>query len=132
MQLFADDAKIFVAMSTEKDRSDLQEYLVNLQSWPITWQMKFNADKCKVLHLGNQNPHEYIMCDTCLEAVREEKDLGVIVDEKLKFDTHTVTQADKANRVLELIRRTFDNLDEKCWSCCTRARITLIWSTVTQ
>ena len=95
-------------------RSDLQEDLDNLQNWAITWKMKFNADKCKVLHLGNQNPrYEYRMCDTCLEAVIEEKDLGVIVDEKLKFDTHTVTQANKANRVLGLIRRTFDNLDEE-------------------
>ena len=35
------------------------------------------------------------------------------MDTKLKFDTHTVTQANKANRVLGLIRRTFDNLDEE-------------------
>ncbi len=53
------------------------------------------------------------MCDTCLEDVREENYLGFIVDEKLKFDTHTVTQANKANKVLGLIRRTFDNLDEE-------------------
>ena len=53
------------------------------------------------------------MCDTCLEDVREEKDLGIIVDKKLKFDTHTVTQANKANKVLGLIRRIFDNLDEE-------------------
>ena len=32
------------------------------------------------------------MCDTCLEDVRDENDLGVIVDKKLKFDTHAVTQ----------------------------------------
>ena len=74
--------------------------------------MKFSADKCKVLHLGNQNlQYEYIMCDTCLEAMREENDLGIIVDEKLAFDTHTITQANKANKVVGLIRRTFDNLD---------------------
>ena len=95
-------------------RSDLQEDLDNIQSWASTWKMKFDADKLKVLHLGNQNPqYEYIMCDICLEAVREEKDMGVIVDEKLKFGTHTVTQAYKVNKVLGLIRRTFDNLDEE-------------------
>ena len=76
-------------------------------------EMKF-TDKCKVLHIGNQNPqYEYRMCDTCLEALIEEKDLGVIVDEKLKYDTHTATHANKANKVLALIRRTFDNLDEE-------------------
>ena len=99
---------------TEQDRSELQEDLDNLQSWTSTWKMKFNSDKCKVLHLGNQNPrYEYRVCDICLEAVREEKDMGVIVDDKLKFDTHTVKQANKANKVLGLIRRTFDNLDEE-------------------
>ena len=35
------------------------------------------------------------------------------MDEKLKFDTHTVTQANIANKVLVLIRRTFDNLAEE-------------------
>ena len=91
IEMFADDAKVFKAMMTvEQDRSDLQEDLDNLQNWASTWKMKFNADKCKVLHIGNQNPqYEYRMCDTCLEDVREEKDLGVIVDEKLTFDTHT-------------------------------------------
>ena len=114
IEMFADDAKIFKAMLTKQDRCDLQGDLDNLQNWAITWKMKFNADKCKVLHLGSQNPrYEYTMCDICLEAVREENDLGVIVDEKLKFDTHTVTQANKVNRVLGLIRRTFDNLDEE-------------------
>ena len=114
IEMFADDAKIVKAVLTEQDRSDLQEDLDNLQTWAITWKMKFNTDKCKVLHLGNQNPrYEYRMGDTCLEAVREENDLGVIVDEKLKFDTHTVTQANKANRVLGLVRRTFDNMDEE-------------------
>ena len=76
IEMFADDAKIFKAVLTEQDRSDLQEDLDNLQTWAITWKMKFNADKCKVLHLGNQNPrYKYRMGDTCLEAVREEKDL---------------------------------------------------------
>ena len=101
-------------MLTEQDRSDLQEDLDNLQHWAITWKMKFNADKCKVLHLGNQNPrYKYRIGDACLYAVRDEKDMGVIVDEKLKFDTHTVTQANKADRVLGLVRRIFDNLDEE-------------------
>ena len=109
--MFADDAKVFKAIMTEQGRSELQEDLDNLQNWASTWKMKFNADKCKVLHIGNQNPqYEYRMSDTSLEAVREERDLGVIVEEKLKFDTHTVTQANKANKVLGIIRRTFDNL----------------------
>ena len=114
IEMSADDAKVFKAIMTEQDRSDLHEDPDNLQNWASTWKMKFNADKCKVLHIGNQSPqYEYRMCDTSLDVVREEKDLGVIVDEKLKFDTHRVTQANEANQVLGIIRRTFDNLDEE-------------------
>ena len=49
--MFADDAKVFKALMTEEDRSDLQEELDNLQIWASTWKMKFKADKCKVLHI---------------------------------------------------------------------------------
>ena len=46
IEMFADDAKVFKAMMTEQDRSDLQEDLDNLQNWASTWKSKFNADKC--------------------------------------------------------------------------------------
>ena len=45
IEIFADDAKVFKAIMTEQDRSDLQEDLDNLQNWASTWKMKFNADK---------------------------------------------------------------------------------------
>jgi hypothetical protein len=34
------------------------------------------------------------------------------VDDKLKFDIHVEAQVSKANKILGLIRRTFDNLDK--------------------
>ena len=40
-----------------------------------------------------------------MEAVAEERDLGVIVDKDLKFHSHT--QAAKANRALGLIKCSF-------------------------
>ena len=74
--------------------------------------------KCKVLHLGRRNPHyEYNMGDLTLETATGEKDLGVIIDEKLKFDKNTEAQANKANKVLGLIRRSFETLDKE----------TLVW-----
>ena len=44
IDMSADDAKIFKAMLTEQDRSDLQEDLDNLHNWAITSKMKFNAE----------------------------------------------------------------------------------------
>ena len=48
-----------------------------------------------------------------LETATEEKDLGVIIDDKLKFDKHTEAQVNKANKVLGLIRRSFETLDKE-------------------
>ena len=46
-----------------------------------------------------------------LEATTKEKDLGVEVDNELKFSKHIESQVTKANRVLGQIRRTFEYLD---------------------
>ena len=29
----------------------------NLTNWANKWQMKFNVDKCKILHIGRNNDH---------------------------------------------------------------------------
>ena len=41
-----------------------------------------------------------------------EKDLGVYVDSGLSFEAHIAQAVDKANKVMGIIRRTFDFLDE--------------------
>ena len=42
--------------------------------------MLFNIDKCKVMHIGNNNGKaKYEMNGKLLEEVIEEKDLGVII-----------------------------------------------------
>ena len=52
------------------------------------------------------------------------------MDEKLKFDTHTVTQANKANKVLGIIRRTFDNLDEEMLVLLVRPHLEYCYAVV--
>ena len=106
IQLFADDANIFKTVKNEDDHQDLANDLDNLENWARLWQMRFNVGKCKVLHLGRRNPrYEYNMGDRTLETATEENDLGVIIDDKLKFDKHTEAQVNKANKVLGLLRR---------------------------
>ena len=104
---FADDTKIFRRVDSEKDRGVLQRDLDRLVQWSEVWQMRFNVDKCKVMHLGRGNlGGDYAMNGEILGAVREERDLGVRITNDLKASAHCVHVCSRANRVLGKIRRT--------------------------
>jgi len=55
--------------------------------------MLFNVDKCNVMHMGfNNTCPEYFLNGTKLESVSEEKDLGIIVSDDLKWENSAVKQ----------------------------------------
>ncbi len=117
ISLFADDAKLFGKSTTPTDRASIQEDLNTLQQWSEKWQLSFNASKCKTLHLGKENVrHGYSMASTSgqvtLEQTTCEKDLGVLIDDKLSFDEHISQAVKRANTKLAMIRRTFTHLDK--------------------
>ena len=49
---------------------------------------------------------------TEINQVPEQKDLGVTIDDKLKFVPHIQAMVKKANRNLGIIKRTFSYLDK--------------------
>ena len=112
-QLFADDAKIFRALKSRNDIFALQEDLNRLNAWSKKWQLAFNVGKCKSLHIGSKNTHhKYHMNGEKLDHTEEEKDLSVLIDEKLDFHRQAAAAIKKANKVLGLIKRTFSVLDK--------------------
>ena len=116
VKIFADDSKIYQELSSPEDQSKLQEGIDALVDWSRTWLMKFNSNKCKVLHLGKNNPnHTYTMSngsDTVeLGTTSCEKDLGVYVDPLLEFDKHIDECTKKGRRMSGMIVR---NISHKC------------------
>ena len=58
-------------------------------------------------HLGHSNRrYQYTLNGQPLEATSEEKDLGVIIDDQLRFRKHAAAAVKRANRVLGCIKRT--------------------------
>ena len=55
VKMFADDTKLYRHVLGEDDKQLLQEDLNALQKWSESWLLRFNASKCKRMHMGNTN-----------------------------------------------------------------------------
>ena len=114
---FADDTKVGVYIRSEEDRDRLQRVLDRLVDWAAMWGMQFNVAKCKVMHIGARNPqHEYAMGGLVLTVTKEEKDLGVIMTNKLSPSTQCARAAKTANAVLGQISRAFHFRDKQIFT----------------
>ena len=128
IRMFADDTKIFGLVNDTEDRDKLQMDLERLQCWADKWQLRFNATKCKVMHLGNSNmKYDYQMKENGnlvkLEASDCEKDLGVNVDKDLKFSKHAMIASNKANRIMGMIKRSFTRIDKEMFNCLFKSLV---------
>jgi len=113
-KLFADDTKIYNISTNNKV---LQEDINKLTQWSEKWQLDFNIDKCKILHVGKNNPRcKYQMNGSSLISslieVDEEKDIGVTFDTKLNFHNHINKCTSEANKLVGLVRRTFTHYNK--------------------
>ena len=66
---FADDTKLGGVAVTPEGHAAIQRDLGRLEKWADRNLTNFNQEKCKVLHLGRNNPmHRYMLRDTHLES----------------------------------------------------------------
>ena len=105
---YADDTKLYSQSNSLNGYSSLKNSLSDVVKWSKINYMSLNLGKCQVLHLGKSNAtFEYSVESHCIEETSIIKDLGVWIENKLKFSKHIALIASSANRLIELFKRTF-------------------------
>ena len=103
--LFADDIKIFRAITNKNDPDILQQDLSILEQWSDKWLLKFHPDKCKHMEIGKNNigENEYFMTSNnvqhSLTTTDKQTDLGVSINSKLSFDDHINQVVNKTTKM---------------------------------
>ena len=81
--------------------------------WSEAWQMKFNVNKCKVMHYGFNNPsYEYLMNGEVLTDTEEERDLGVSIMSKWVNKIHLCWD------VVIDPHLVMKSMIQNCFQCC--------------
>ena len=105
---YADDFKLFGPAVDCSLQINLNQVFV----WANCNSLILNPEKCAVLHLGHNNPKTlYYLGGNALQICTSHRDLGVIVDDKLKFDQHVDSVVNKATRKAHYILKKFIHLD---------------------
>ena len=107
-KLFADDLKL---IGNASNVNSINEDLASLERWEELWLLRFNASKCKVMHLNfNDNcTHSYVLDGTSLEAVSEEKDLGLLTTCHLDWKESIYASIKDANKMISWVTRNIVN-----------------------
>ena len=111
INIFADDTKMASKVDTVEDEEIANDDLEALQNWTITNGMKFNVDKCSVMHCGRLNRNIDYKLYGQKSVTVSEKDLGVIINNDMKFKDQVASAAKKANKTLQMVKRNFECID---------------------
>ncbi|KAJ7405101.1 hypothetical protein WISP_141931 [Willisornis vidua] len=104
---FKDDTKLGGVANIPEVCAVLQKDLDRLEGSTEQECLKLNKGECKVLQQGRNNPrHQVKLGADLLESSSVEKDLGVLVDNKLSMSQLCTCVAKKDNAVLGCIRES--------------------------
>ena len=113
--MFADDTKSFREITDVAGMNMLQHDLHQMEKWSKlgSWSSilknvllclwEYNGTLLNRIHMS--------FCPLVSEHVLEEKDLGIIIDSELTFESHIEAKLGTTNQMLGITRRSF--------TCCT-------------
>jgi len=85
----------------------IQPDLDNLESWAERNLMRFNKRKCRVLHLGRNNPmQQYRLGADLLESSAAERDFDFLMGNQLTMSQQCALAAKKASGILGFIKKS--------------------------
>jgi hypothetical protein len=75
-----------------------------LQEWSDKWLLCFHPEKCKAMRIGKSriDKMDYTLKDGLppMEYVESEKDIGVVIDNKLTFNRHSNIFPKRSTRLI--------------------------------
>ena len=113
---YADDTTPYViGNNAEEVVSELKTITQKLFIWFAQNEMKANLSKCHLL-LSITNAFNFKISETVIRNSNSKKLLGVIFDNKLKFEKHVITIYQRANRKLNVLARLtpYMELGKRC------------------
>ena len=88
---------------SQKTLDDLRK----VGDWSIIGQLPFSFRKCKVMHIGHQNPQSsYTLLGNSVDCTDAEKDLGVVISSDSKFSKRCIEAEKKALKSARLHQET--------------------------
>ena len=107
-KLYADDTKILSTVNSDLHVGLIQNDLDRAFKWSEDWLLRFNINKCVVMHYGSSNTKRPLFINGIkLSESESERDLGVIFNINLKWKDQVTTAIGKANQMLGRIKKSF-------------------------
>ena len=112
---YADDLKFYRIITTPVDCCALQADVDTLMSWCTANGMDANINKCCIISFTRSRTpiiFDYKMASRDLKRTSTIKDLGVLIDSKLRFVEHIAAVTAKAHSMLGFLKRNCKSFDD--------------------
>ena len=111
-RIFADDTSLFkIATNNHESTSVLNNDLVKITQWANQWKMIFNPDESKqaveIVFSSKYNPTSFddlVFHGVGVRKVNETKHIGLVLNEKLSFQSHIDSKISKARQGVGLMK----------------------------